>query len=85
MDKETTIITVIREVLAQTDGIEEVTSKIGKTYPTLMREINPYDKNAKLGIETLFDIMKVTRDIRPLEYIANELGFRVVPKEQTSE
>ena len=82
MDKDTTIIAVIREVLAQSNGIEEVVSKIGKTYPTLMREINPYDKNAKLGVETLFDIMKVTQDIRPLEYIANELGFKVVAKEQ---
>lgn len=84
MEKDTTIIGVIREILTQTNGIEEITSKVGKTYPTLMREINPYDRNAKLGIETLFEIMKITNDIRPLEYIAKELGFTIKPKENNT-
>ncbi len=52
-----------------------VAQKIDKPYSTLMREINPFDPSAKLGAETLLEIMKVTRDIRPLQYMASEMGF----------
>ena len=54
--------------------------QIGKPYSTLLREVNPYDQGAKLGVETFIEILKVTGDISPVEYIANELGLDVVPK-----
>ncbi len=46
----------------------------GKDVYTLMREINPFDASAKLGAETLLEIMKVTSDIRPLQFMATEMG-----------
>jgi predicted transcriptional regulator len=52
-----------------------VAQKINKPYSTLMREINPFDASAKLGAETLLEIMKVTRDIRPLQFMASEMGY----------
>lgn len=52
-----------------------VAEKINKPYSTLMREINPFDVSAKLGAETLLEIMKVTRDIRPLQFMATEMGY----------
>lgn len=52
-----------------------VAEKIEKPYSTLMREINPFDASAKLGAETLLEIMKVTRDIRPLQFMAEEMGY----------
>jgi predicted transcriptional regulator len=52
-----------------------VAQKINKPYSTLMREINPFDVSAKLGAETLLEIMKVTRDIRPLQFMASEMGY----------
>jgi predicted transcriptional regulator len=52
-----------------------VAEKINKPYSTLMREINPFDASAKLGAETLLEIMKVTHDIRPLQYMASEMGY----------
>lgn len=53
---------------------------IGKPYSTLLREVNPHDQGAKLGVETFVEILKITGDISPVEYIANELGLEVVPK-----
>ncbi|MDL2280215.1 amino acid-binding protein, partial [Desulfovibrio sp. OttesenSCG-928-G11] len=47
--------------------------KIGKPYSTLLREINPYDQGAKLGVETFVEILKNTGDITAVEYIANQL------------
>lgn len=52
-----------------------VAEKINKPYSTLMREINPFDASAKLGAETLLEIMKVTADIRPLQFMATEMGY----------
>lgn len=53
---------------------------IGKPYSTLMRELNVYDTGAKLGADTLLQIMQATRDIKPLEFMAGELGYKVVPQ-----
>ena len=41
-------------------GVQMLARRVGKTYPTLMREVNPYDKGAKLGADTLLNIMLVS-------------------------
>lgn len=66
----------------------EITAKaladdIGKSYSTLMREINPRDDGAKLGAETLQEIMRHTRDITPLRLMAESLGYTVKPVRST--
>lgn len=66
-------------VLENSIPAKVLAKKIGKPYSTLLREINPYDQGAKLGVETFMDIVKITGDITPIEYIANELGFELVP------
>ena len=53
--------------------------KIGKPYSTMMREVNPNDKGAKVGADTLMDIVRATKDISPLVFMAKELGYRLVP------
>ncbi len=59
---------------------KNVAKEVGKPYSTLLREINPYDPGAKLGIETFFQIIKITGDISPLEYMADALGMQLTPK-----
>ncbi len=54
--------------------------EIGKPYSTLLREINPYDTGAKLGVETLFQIMQQTGNVSPLEYMASKLGLKLVAR-----
>ena len=48
-------------------------------YPTMMRELNPYDQSAKLGAETLLEILRVTKDVSVLDFMAKELGFTLEP------
>lgn len=57
-----------------------IAKKIGKPYPTLLREVNPYDEGAKFGIETMLQILKITGDVAPLAYMAGELGLELAPK-----
>ena len=56
----------------------ELADIVGKPYPTLMREANPNDHGAKMGIETLMDLMLVTGDYSPLEAMGKILGVRFV-------
>jgi len=56
----------------------DIARKLGKPYSTLMRECNPFDKGAKLGVNTLFRIMIITKDIEPLRFMANSLGYESV-------
>lgn len=51
--------------------------EIGKPYSTLLREINPYDTGAKLGVDTLMQIMKHTKNVAPLEYMAEQFGCKL--------
>ena len=58
---------------------KSVAEAVGKPYSTLMREINPYDKGAKLGVETFMAIIETTGDPTPLKLMAYELGYRLIP------
>ena len=67
-------------VLEGNKPAKEVAQKIGKPYSTLLREINPFDDNAKLGAGTLLDILKATNEVKPLEYIAQSIGYTLKPR-----
>lgn len=58
---------------------KSVAEAVGKPYSTLMREINPYDKGAKLGVETFMAIIETTGDPTPLKLMAYELGYSSSP------
>ena len=60
---------------------KDVCRQIKKPYSTLLRELNPFDNHAKLGAETMFDIVKATHNVAILEYMARELGYTLMPME----
>lgn len=66
-------------VLGSSLPAKVIAERLGKPYPTLMRELNPFDMGAKLGAETLLEIMKITRNTTPLQYMARELNCAIVP------
>ena len=72
------LISTVHELVLESGlGAKNIAAAVGKPYSTLLREVNPYDEGAKLGAETLVDIMKVTGIILPLEHIAEELGYEL--------
>lgn len=64
-------------VLDNSVPAKALAKEIGKPYSTLLREINPYDTGAKLGVETLLHIMKCTGNVKPLEFMAEQMGYRL--------
>lgn len=58
---------------------KEVCREIKKPYSTLLRELNPFDTHAKLGAETMFQIVKATHNVSVLEFMASELGYTLMP------
>lgn len=63
---------------------KEVSRVIKKPYSTLLRELNPFDSHAKLGAETMFEIVKATHNVTVLEFMARELGYTLMPTECVS-
>jgi len=59
-------------------SIKSISEEIGKPYSTLMRELDPADKGAKLGVELLLPLMRSCESIAPLRFMADRLGYRVV-------
>ncbi len=64
-------------VLDNSMPAKELAKAIGKPYSTLLREVNPYDTGAKLGAESLFQIMQVTGNYKPLEFMAERCGLEL--------
>ena len=53
---------------------KDIAKAVDKKYSTLLRETG-----AKLGVETLMGIIQATGDARPLELMARELGYQLLP------
>lgn len=69
-----------RMVLSGDVPSKDVAKRIGKAYTTLLREINPHDNGAKVGVDSLLPIMRATGDDSPLHHLARELGYSLVRK-----
>lgn len=77
------ITTVYDFVLEDLISAKVIAQVVGKPCSTPLREVNPYDIGAKLGVETFIHIMKTTGNATPLEKTALEMGYRPEPAEGT--
>ena len=69
---------LIQDVVVRDDeGMRELALRLGKRQASLLREVNPRDRRAKLGVDTLLRIMELRGDVRPLEYMARQMGLRL--------
>ena len=74
--KITNLISAVHDLVLESGlGAKNIAAAVGKPNSTLLREVNPFDDGAKLGAETLGDIMRVTGNIQPLEHIAEQFGY----------
>lgn len=74
------VIKAIHELVVEGEmPAKDISAAIGKPYSTLLRETNPLDPGAKLGVETFMDIIETTGDSTPLNVMVRELGYRLVP------
>lgn len=68
-------------VLENPISAHDLAKAVGKPYSTLLRELNPYDRGAKLGVETYFQLLEKTGDLSSLEYMLHRLGLCLAPLE----
>lgn len=74
------VVKAVHELVTQGKmPAKSVAIAIGKPYQALMREINPDDLGAKLGVETFMAIIETTGDSTPLNVMVQELGYRLAP------
>lgn len=57
---------------------KHVADQLGTPYSTLQRQCNPFDEGAKVGVDMLVPIMQATRSTKILDYLAAQVGKRVV-------
>ena len=76
----TKVIEAVHEIVTQGKvPAKDIAKAVDKKYSTLLRETNPCDTGAKLGVETLMGTIQATGDARPLELMARELGYQLLP------
>ena len=52
------LISAVHDLVLESGlGAKNIAAAVGKPYSTLLREVNPFDDGAKLGAETLVDII----------------------------
>lgn len=56
-----------------------IAREIDKPYTTMLRELNPYDNGAKVGVDMLVPLMKAAKSVAPLNHLAQEMGFAIMP------
>lgn len=78
---------VARMIDESTLSMKQIAARSGKTYATLSRELNIIDEGAKLGADLILPlcIASTTNGAAstpyPLLFLAEELGYRIVPAE----
>ena len=60
---------------------KDIAKAVGKPYSSLMRQLNPADTGAKLGVNTFISILEATGTTRPLEEIAAHFGMTLTPQQ----
>lgn len=72
----TKVIKAVHEIVTQGKvPAKDIAKAVDKKYSTLLRETNPCDTGAKLGVETFMAIIQATGDVGPLELMVQELGY----------
>ncbi|WP_428562452.1 MAG: phage regulatory CII family protein [Solidesulfovibrio sp. DCME] len=69
---------ILRMVHNSLRPIKSIAEEVGKPYSTLMRELDPEDRGAKLGVEMLLPLMRACDSTLPLRFLAEGMGHRVV-------
>jgi hypothetical protein len=57
--------------------VKTIAEKVNKRYSTLVRELDPEDQGAKLGVDMLLPLMKVCNSSAPLRFLAHKMGYRL--------
>lgn len=55
-------------------GAEAMAQELGKPYKTLMRELNPNDDGAKLGLIDFLQIIRISKDYSSLQMIVKRFN-----------
>lgn len=66
------------QMIVRNYGAERMAQELGKPYTTLMRELNPNDEGAKLGLITFLKILGITQNYSPLSVIAKMFGQIII-------
>jgi len=71
---------MLHDAIVRRRGLaKQVAKALNKPYSTLLRELNPWDRGAKIGVDDLSLILKSSGDVSALKAIAEDLGYKLTP------
>ncbi len=84
ISEEKIIISIVEMIKESGVSVREISSRLGKKYSTLQRELNPKDKLVRLSVSTAFNIMSFVWENRnipplPLQFMCESIGFEPIP------
>ena len=65
------------------DSVEDFAREAGRSRWMFYRALNPHDEKVNPNIRDLVAVMRKGRDITPLQVLADDFGFILVPKRLT--
>lgn len=63
-------------------GPKELAYQMGTSHTSLLNRVNPNDDTHRLNLEQFLQILAISKDMRPLEALADAFGFELVAKEK---
>tara|TARA_Y100000758_G_scaffold44363_1_gene28633 strand:+ start:521 stop:979 length:459 start_codon:yes stop_codon:yes gene_type:complete len=63
-------------------GPKELAHQMGTSHTNLLNRVNPNDDSHRLNFEQFLQILVHSKDMRPLEVLADKFGFELVAKEK---
>lgn len=73
------LLRIVQAMVLESDiPAKAIASKLDKNYTTILDEANPENYRNKLGAALLLPLMQVCNSIAPLQYLASQLGYRIV-------
>lgn len=71
---------MLHDAIVRRRGLaKQVAKALNKPYSTLLRELNPWDRGAKIGVDDLSMILRSSGDVSALKAIAEDLGYKLTP------
>jgi hypothetical protein len=76
---QSTLTAVIHEAVLKSGKADGLGKRLGKAYPTLMRQLNPNDDGTFFNADHVLAAMEETGSDSPLVWLASMRGYLLVP------
>lgn len=83
LEQEKELMELIQTAMKQKGG-KAIADDVNKAYSTLMSELNPHDRDHKLGISTFLELLSLIDCAEVLQWFGKQFGYLLIPMPETT-